>query len=103
MAVLAWVDVQQPERRHNKASADKVSADGVTADPSPESTSPSLASDDDQKEVDTWVRQKTDECHNWLDKAAKWETYVLETRIGMRVQTGMDTLRWFKRDKGWEV
>ncbi|OTA99837.1 hypothetical protein M426DRAFT_16068 [Hypoxylon sp. CI-4A] len=73
MAVLAWVEVQQPEARKE-------------------------ANDGDEGE---WLREKTEECQSWLDKVAKWEAYILDARIGMRVQTGMDTLRWYKRERGW--
>ncbi|KAI1111847.1 breast cancer protein [Nemania sp. NC0429] len=54
----------------------------------------------------TWVegetvktKKKVQECQAWLDKVAQWEGYVLDGRIGMRVQTGMDTLRWYKREQ----
>lgn len=73
MAALAWVEVQKPELRK------EVDKDGE----------------------EDWLREKTEECQSWLEKVAKWETFVLDARIGMRVQTGMDTLRWYKREKGW--
>ncbi|KAI1304811.1 outer membrane protein Iml2/Tetratricopeptide repeat protein 39 [Xylaria venustula] len=46
------------------------------------------------------TKKKIEDCQSWLDKVAKWEGYVLDGRIGMRVQTGMDTLRWYKREHG---
>ncbi|GAW11912.1 hypothetical protein ANO14919_012650 [Xylariales sp. No.14919] len=46
------------------------------------------------------TKKKIDDCQSWLDKVARWEAYVLDGRIGMRVQTGMDTLRWYKREHG---
>ncbi|KAI1846654.1 hypothetical protein JX266_007227 [Neoarthrinium moseri] len=82
LAVLAWVEVQKPEMR--QTVDDEKSADG------------------EKKEIEDWRRKKTDECQAWLDKVAKWEAYVLDARIGMRVQTGMDTLRWYKRENGWD-
>ncbi|KAI1269036.1 breast cancer protein [Xylariaceae sp. FL1019] len=39
-------------------------------------------------------------CQGWLDKVSRWEAYVLDARIGMRVATGQDTLRWYKREHG---
>ncbi|KAI1423351.1 outer membrane protein Iml2/Tetratricopeptide repeat protein 39 [Xylaria sp. FL1777] len=48
-------------------------------------------------------KKKVDECQTWLDKVARWESYVLDGRVGMRVQTGMDTLRWYKREHGSSV
>ncbi|KAF2964058.1 hypothetical protein GQX73_g9513 [Xylaria multiplex] len=49
------------------------------------------------------TKKKIDDCQSWLDKVARWEAYVLDGRIGMRVQTGMDTLRWYKREHGLPV
>ncbi|KAI3331747.1 breast cancer protein [Xylariaceae sp. AK1471] len=46
------------------------------------------------------TKKKIDDCQSWLDKVAKWEAYLLDGRVGMRVQTGMDTLRWYKREHG---
>ncbi|KAI1367914.1 outer membrane protein Iml2/Tetratricopeptide repeat protein 39 [Xylaria arbuscula] len=46
------------------------------------------------------TRKKVYDCQSWLDKVARWESYLLDGRIGMRVQTGMDTLRWYRRDHG---
>ncbi|KAI1383014.1 uncharacterized protein F4822DRAFT_89609 [Hypoxylon trugodes] len=75
MAVLAWWEVQKPELRETTEKGD----------------------DDD------WLREKTEECQSWLDKVAKWEAFVLDARISMRVLAGMDTLRWYKREHGWTV
>ena len=33
------------------------------------------------------------EALEWLEKAARWEGYELDTRIGLKVTTGLDTLR----------
>ncbi|KAI0380632.1 hypothetical protein F5Y04DRAFT_271331 [Hypomontagnella monticulosa] len=74
MAVLAWAEVQNPELRGEDATGDE-----------------------------DWLREKTEECQSWLEKLTKWEAFVLDARIGMRVQTGMDTLRWYKREHGWGV
>ncbi|KAK6196553.1 hypothetical protein LQW54_011442 [Pestalotiopsis sp. IQ-011] len=79
-AVLAWVELQ------NANKAEVASSNG-----------------DATKDTDAWRRQKTDECQSWLDKCAGWGTYILDARIGMRVQTGMDTLRWYERVKGWSL
>lgn len=72
MAVLAWAEVQNPELRGEDAKGDE-----------------------------DWLREKTEECQSWLEKLTKWEAFILDARIGMRVQTGMDTLRWYKREYGW--
>ncbi|KAI1776669.1 hypothetical protein F4818DRAFT_355906 [Hypoxylon cercidicola] len=75
MAVLAWAEVQKPELRKEANQVDK----------------------------EDWLREKMEECQSWLDKVAKWEAFVLDARIGMRVQTAMDTLRWYKREHGWST
>ncbi|KAF2199919.1 hypothetical protein GQ43DRAFT_442032 [Delitschia confertaspora ATCC 74209] len=33
------------------------------------------------------------ECRNWLEEVARWESYDLDARIGMKVTTGKSTLR----------
>ncbi|KAM0806562.1 putative Breast cancer protein [Seiridium cardinale] len=87
MAVLAWVEVEQPELR-KKTVGTSIKSTGS-------------ATNGELKETDVWRRKKADECQAWLDKCAGWGSYILDARIGMRVQTGMDTLRWYKRSKGW--
>ena len=32
------------------------------------------------------------ECKHWLQKAARWEAYELDTRVGLRVTTALDTV-----------
>jgi hypothetical protein len=46
------------------------------------------------------TKEKIETCQSWLDKVAGWDAYLLDGRVGMRVQTGMDTLRWYKRENG---
>ncbi|KAI0204920.1 breast cancer protein [Astrocystis sublimbata] len=46
------------------------------------------------------TKKQVEDVQTWLDKVAKWDSYLLDGRIGMRVQTGMDTLRWYKREHG---
>ncbi|KAL8643948.1 MAG: hypothetical protein Q9226_008021 [Calogaya cf. arnoldii] len=43
------------------------------------------------KEEVEWVK----ECEGWIEKAAKWESYELDARIGLKVATAQDTLRKF--------
>ncbi|KAF2145782.1 uncharacterized protein K452DRAFT_284163 [Aplosporella prunicola CBS 121167] len=37
--------------------------------------------------------QRLKECSVWLEKVARWESYDLDTRIGLKVTTARDTLR----------
>ena len=39
-----------------------------------------------------WVRQ----CEAWIDKAARWESYELDARIGLKIATAQDTLKKWK-------
>lgn len=52
-------------------------------------------------EVDAYRRGKTDECQRYLEKLAKWEAFVLDGRFGMRIQAGLDSVKWLKGKKGW--
>lgn len=85
MAVLAWVEVQNPELRKQLGAANAESA--------------TTARTDEQIDIEAWRRTKTDECQSWLDKCTGWGHYLLDARIGMKVQTGIDTLTWYKREK----
>ena len=56
----------------------------------------------DAAAVDAYRHKKTNESLALLDKVAKWETYVLDTRIGMKLQTGLDAVKWLKAKKNWQ-
>ena len=43
---------------------------------------------------------KAKDCEEWLTKAAKWESYVLDARIGMKVTTCLDTVRRYHPKPG---
>lgn len=51
--------------------------------------------------LDEYRKGKIEECQASLDRAAGWEAFVLDARCGMRVQTGVETLRWYRRRMGW--
>ncbi|KKA28346.1 hypothetical protein TD95_000175 [Thielaviopsis punctulata] len=42
------------------------------------------------------VGANVSQCQEYLDKVAGWESFTLDARIGIRVQTGLETLAWFK-------
>lgn len=48
----------------------------------------------DLKGVDR--KSKVIECEEWLQKAANWDTYVLDSRIGLRIRTGLETLNRYQ-------
>lgn len=49
----------------------------------------------DEREAN-WVK----ECEGWVEKAAKWETYQLDARIGVKIATAQDTLRKWRGGRG---
>jgi hypothetical protein len=42
------------------------------------------------------LHAKISECDKWLQKAALWDTYVLDTRIGVKITTAVETLKAYK-------
>ncbi|TFB02203.1 Mitochondrial outer membrane protein IML2 [Trichoderma ghanense] len=46
-------------------------------------------------------RKKMLECEEQINKVKVWEAYVLDTRIGLRATSGLETLAWFKKKNGW--
>lgn len=43
------------------------------------------------------------ECETWIEKAARWEGYELDARIGLKVATAQDTLRNWREKRGASV
>lgn len=43
-----------------------------------------------------WVK----ECESWVEKAAKWESYELDARIGLKIATAQDTLKKWRERRG---
>jgi hypothetical protein len=46
------------------------------------------------------VKAKIAECEEWLRKVSKWESYVLDTRIGLKITTAVDTLKMYRQQQG---
>lgn len=44
---------------------------------------------DGGKTEEAWVK----ECEAWIEKAAKWESYELDARVGLKVATAQDTIK----------
>jgi len=48
-------------------------------------------------------QERLDRVEEYLAKVVKWDHFVLDARIGMRVSPAVDTVRWIKRKKGWPL
>lgn len=84
MAVIAWFE-------KNLGGADSSAVDYKTAD----------GTVVERKEKSRSSRKaKIDECEEYLQKAAKWDAYVLDSRIGLKITTGVETLRVYKVQHG---
>ena len=77
MAVVAWAESDRP--------------------PPPPSGDDAPAATTNPK---AYRKEKLDECQSWLEKVFKWETFVLDARLGIRVQTGLETLKWIREHHG---
>lgn len=49
----------------------------------------------DEREAN-WVK----ECEGWIERAAKWEAYELDARIGVKIATAQDTLKKWRDGRG---
>lgn len=83
MGVICWM---------RKAAGESVAREGhVSA--GKEKASEKEGEGEARDETD-WVR----ECEGWVEKAAKWEAYELDARIGVKIATAQDTLKkWHGR------
>lgn len=53
------------------------------------------------EDVNAYRKQKMEECEGYLDQVKNWENFILDMRIGLRVQSGLETLKWFKGKMEW--
>jgi len=44
-------------------------------------------------------KTKIAECEEWLQKVSHWDSYVLDSRIGLKITTAMDTLKQYHKHK----
>ena len=49
----------------------------------------------DVEGIDT--KAKVVECDEWLSKVSKWDSYVLDARIGLKITTAIETLKMYKQ------
>lgn len=48
-------------------------------------------------------KEKLEECEEHLEKVKNWEAYILDMRIGLKVQSGIETIKWFRGKMGWTL
>jgi len=107
MGVLAWAEACDPNPTITTEGSDKPSAEETEepGKPAMEGKGDDNADKDgaerEQEALDAFRKAKISECQANLDKAAGWEAFVLDARCGMRVQTGTESLKWYRRRMGW--
>ncbi|KAK7993685.1 Palmitoyl-protein thioesterase 1 [Apiospora arundinis] len=95
MAAVTWWRIQRKKSGEPVSASEKAPA--VAVDAQSVSSKKSALSDTE------WLKQQTAVCEEWLERVTNWGSFTLDARIGMRVQTGKDTLKWYKREQGWEA
>ncbi|EER42913.1 mitochondrial outer membrane protein iml2 [Histoplasma capsulatum H143] len=53
----------------------------------------SKTSHESNENAEAHDRRKVRECREWIEKVAKWETYELDARVGLKVTVAEDTLQ----------
>ncbi|KAK7959708.1 breast cancer protein [Apiospora aurea] len=91
MAAVTWWRVQRKKSEKSGPASNGEKADAQ-----------SVSSRKDPLSDTEWLKKQTALCEEWLEKVTNWGSFTLDARIGMRVQTGKDTLKWYKREQGWE-
>lgn len=89
MGVICWM--RKKDKKHTSLSSSSPPSNNLNPNRESESTAAAAAVVDDNQsneEVD-WVKQ----CESWIDKAARWESYELDARIGLKITTAQDTLK----------
>lgn len=55
----------------------------------------------DVKDVLAYRKSKFEDCEKKLQLVKNWESFSNDARIGVRVQSGFETLAWFRKKMGW--
>lgn len=58
---------------------------------------------DDGKDDLEYRKKKLQEVEEYLEKVKNWEAYTLDMRVGLKVQSGFETVKWFKDKMGWSA
>ena len=103
MAVLAWFE--KTERFAHHSDALPLNDDAMPRSLDGQSQSEHTNTNTDRTEKDAQIdtshsirREKITECDEYLQKAVKWEGYVLDARVGMKLSTAVETLNVYKRE-----
>jgi hypothetical protein len=103
MAVLAWDECCNPPPPAELSGDGGGDASGdVNGEGEGDGDGDGDVEDADQEKVLAYRKEKLDECQSYLEKAKVWETFVMDARLGIRMQSGMETLKWFRAKMGWE-
>lgn len=55
----------------------------------------------DEKAADVYRHDLAKDCQKYLGYFNTFENFVLDGRLGMKVQTGLDSINWLAKKKGW--
>ena len=117
-AALAWADVSDPARWPSSgAASDDQAANTASAGAGNEGEGHGRGEGQGEGEkedirdaavvaeaaVDAFRRERLDRVDEYIAKVVKWDHFLLDTRIGMRVTPAVQTVRWLKKKKGWPL
>lgn len=90
MGVVCWM------RKRDRQSPSQSWTNRTFINPEKSATNRQDERTDEEEEEEEaeayWVKQ----CEGWIDKAARWESYELDARIGLKIATAQDTLKKWK-------
>ncbi|KAF4122258.1 Pfam:IML2 [Geosmithia morbida] len=59
--------------------------------------------DDEGNDDVAYRKRKLQEVEEHLEKVKNWESYTLDMRVGLKVQSALETAKWFRGKMGWTV